>query len=197
MRSMLEDMDSNTHKTLHLAEQFLQLSRANTDENLHYYDIDFNSVVLNAIDQIWALSTKMKVTIEYSFDRDELWTHAEPDLLERAIVNLLSNAIKHSDQGSTVRVNVNLHNSYIVCCVVDRGSGISPEELPHLFEMFRRTQGHGIERKQGIGLGLAFVDAVAKRHNGRVDVESSLGEGSSFCIKFPRLEPLDPIEPIE
>ncbi len=197
MRTMLEDMDGNTHKTLHLAEQFLQLSRANTDENLHYYDIDFNSVVLNAIDQIWALSTKLKVTIEYTFDRDELWTHAEPDLLERAIVNLLSNAIKHSDQGSVVHVNVRLHNSHIVCCVVDRGSGISPEELPHLFEMFRRTQGHGVERKQGIGLGLAFVDAVAKRHNGRVDVESSLGEGSSFCIKFPRVEPLEPIEPIE
>jgi two-component system phosphate regulon sensor histidine kinase PhoR len=118
-------------------------------------------------------------------------------LLERAIVNLLSNAIKHSTQGSVVSVSVYQHNGDIVCCVVDRGSGISPKELPHLFEMFRRTQGHGVERKQGIGLGLAFVDAVAKRHNGRVDVDSSLGEGSSFCFKFPLVEPLEPIEPIE
>jgi CHASE2 domain-containing sensor protein/signal transduction histidine kinase len=197
MRTMLEDMDSNTHKTLHLAEQFLQLSRANTDENLHFYDIDFNSVVLNAIDQIWALSAKMEVVIEHTFDVDELWTHAEPDLLERAIVNLLSNAIKHSTQGSTVTVNVHQHQDDIICCVVDKGSGISAQELPHLFEMFRRTQGHGIERKQGIGLGLAFVDAVAKRHNGHVDVTSHLGEGSSFCLTFPRVEPLEPIEPIE
>ncbi|MBT8126125.1 MAG: CHASE2 domain-containing protein [Gammaproteobacteria bacterium] len=197
MRTMLEDMDSNTNKTLHLAEQFLQLSRANTDENLHFYDIDFNSVVLNAIDQIWALSTTMKVSIEHTFDRDELWTHAEPDLLERAIVNLLSNAIKHSTHGSVVSVSVYQHNGDIVCCVVDRGSGISPKELPHLFEMFRRTQGHGVERKQGIGLGLAFVDAVAKRHNGRVDVDSCIGEGSSFCLKFPHVEPLEPIEPIQ
>ncbi len=53
IRSMLDDMENNTHKTLHLAEQFLQLSRANTSENIKFYDIDFNSVVLNAIDQIW------------------------------------------------------------------------------------------------------------------------------------------------
>jgi CHASE2 domain-containing sensor protein/signal transduction histidine kinase len=197
MHAMLQDMEKNTHKTLHLAEQFLQLSRANTNENIHFYDIDYNSVVLNAIDQLWALSNKLEVTIEHEFDNDELWTHAEPDLLERAIINLLSNAIKHSAAGKTVRVTVKLDNSEISCCVIDHGAGISLEELPHLFEMFRRTQGVGVERKQGIGLGLAFVDAVAKRHSGHVDVESRLGEGSSFCLRIPRVDPLEPIEQVE
>ena len=63
MRSMLTGMEKNTHKTLHLAEQFLQLARANASENINFYDIDFNSVVLNAIDQLWALSNKMQVSI--------------------------------------------------------------------------------------------------------------------------------------
>ena len=197
MRTMLQDMEKNTHKTLHLAEQFLQLSRANTSENIKFYDTDFNSVVLNAIDQLWALSNKLEVTIEHKFDNDELWTHAEPDLLERAIINLLSNAIKHSEAGTTVRVDVNLDNNEITCCVIDQGTGISREELPHLFEMFRRTHGVGVERKQGIGLGLAFVDAVARRHSGRVDVESRLGEGSSFCFKIPKVDPLEAIELVE
>ena len=194
IRSLLNDMEHNTHKTLHLAEQFLQLSRAKTNENIRFYDIDFNSVVLNAIDQLWALSNKLEVSIEYEFDKDELWTHAEPDLLERAVVNLLSNAIKHSESGSTVKVTVNLDNSEIKCCVIDRGTGISREDLPHLFEMFRRTHGAGVERKQGIGLGLAFVDAVAWRHSGQVDVESRLGEGSRFCLRIPHVEPLEPID---
>ncbi len=197
MRSMLAGMEKNTHKTLHLAEQFLQLARANTSENINFYDIDFNSVVLNAIDQLWALSNKMQVSITHQFDRDELWTHAEPDLLERAILNLLSNAIKHSDTGATVNVTVTLNENEISCCVIDQGSGISMEELPHLFEMFRRTQGASVERKQGIGLGLAFVDAVARRHLGHVDVESRQGEGSSFCLKIPKVNPVDPIELIE
>ncbi len=80
-----------------------------------------------------------------------------------------------------------LNENEISCCVIDQGSGISMQELPHLFEMFRRTQGSGVERIQGIGLGLAFVDAVARRHSGHVDVESRLGEGSSFCLKIPKV----------
>ncbi|MHC4856321.1 MAG: CHASE2 domain-containing protein [Planctomycetota bacterium] len=197
MHSMLESMDKNTHKTLHLAEQFLQLSRANTSERINFYDTDINSVVLNAIDQIWALSNKMKVAIIHEFEHGELWTHAEPDLLERAILNLLSNAIKHSAAGASVRVTVKLDQNEISCCVIDQGSGISAEELPHLFEMFRRTQGAGIERKTGIGLGLAFVDAVARRHSGCVDVESELGKGSIFCLRIPKLEPVHELEEAE
>jgi len=193
MRNMLDGMEKQTHKILHLAEQFLQLSRANTSEDLKFYDIDFNSVVLNAIDQLWALSQKIEVNIEHEFDQEELWTQAEPDLLERAIINLLSNAIKHSESNTVVNVNVQLIDEVICCCVIDHGTGISKEELPHLFEMFSRTQDAGAEHKRGIGLGLAFVDAVSRRHSGHIDVESKLGEGSSFCLKIPRVEPAEPI----
>ncbi len=191
VRLMLSKMERNTHKTLHLAEQFLQLSRANTSENIKFYDIDFNSVVQNAIDQVWALSNKMKVNIHQEFEQDECWTNAEGDLLERAILNLLSNAIKHSEAGATVNVRVNQSKDKICCCVIDQGSGISAEELPHLFEMFRRVHGTGVESKQGIGLGLAFVDAVAKRHSGYVDVESQPDQGSKFCLKIPKIDPVE------
>ena len=194
LRAIMQGMEKNTNKTLHLAEQFLQLSRANTSETIKFYDIDFNSVVLNAIDQIWALSNKKQVTISHEFDSDECWTHAEPDLLERAIHNLLSNAIKHSQPGSTVNIKVSLSNNIISCCIIDQGSGISMEDLPHLFELFRRTHGAGVEQNQGIGLGLAFVKAVARRHSGHVDVESRLGEGSSFCLKIPKQELVEQIE---
>lgn len=194
MRAMLKVMEKNTYKTLHLAEQFLQLSRANTSEDIEFHDLDFNSVVLNAIDQIWALSSKLKVSIEHEFEQDELWTHGEPDLLERAITNLLSNAIKHSKPGSCVRVSVSLQQAQIQCCVIDEGTGISAEELPHLFDMFRRTRGAGVERIQGVGLGLAFVDAVAVRHGGHVHVESQLDQGSMFCLIIPRVDVLEPLE---
>jgi len=197
MRSMLTGMEKNTQKTLHLAEQFLQLARANASENIRFHDIDFNTVVLNAIDQIWALSDKMQVSITHQFAQDELWTHVEPDLLERAILNLLSNAIKHSTADTSVKVTVTVVKNEICCCVIDQGSGISMEELPHLFEMFRRTHDAGVDRKQGIGLGLAFVDAVARRHGGHVDVESRLGEGSSFCLKIPKVDTVDPVETID
>lgn len=194
LQNMLSDMEKNTHKTLYLAEQFLQLSRANASEKIKFYDIDVISVVLNAIDQLWGLSGRLNVTIIHEFNDEEIWIHAEPDLLERAVMNLLSNAIKHSDSGSQVRVNVGQSGKNISCCVTDQGCGIAAQELPHLFEMFRRSQGVGVERKQGIGLGLAFVDAVAKRHSGYVDVKSELGSGSTFCLIFPKVDPLEPID---
>ena len=191
IRGMLTVMEKNTHKTLHLAEQFLQLSRANTSENIKFYDIDFNSVVLNAIDQLWGMSNKSNIVIQHHFEQDECWTHADADLLERAILNLISNAIKYSKAGTTVNVFVTHSESEICCTVTDQGEGISRQELPHLFEMFRRVQGAGVERKQGIGLGLAFVDAVAKRHSGHVDVESELGKGSSFSLIIPSVDSIE------
>ena len=187
VQDMLQSMEKNTYKTLHLAEQFLQLSRANSAQKLEFREVDFNSLVLNAIDQMWALSSKLQVSIEQHFAEDEVWTYVEPDLLERAVVNLLSNALKHSQPQQAVSITVRLTQQVIECCVQDSGSGIAAEELPQLFEMFRRTRGSGVERKHGVGLGLAFVDAVARRHSGRIDVSSTLGKGSCFCLKIPLL----------
>lgn len=192
VKTMLHNMEKNTYKTLHLAEQFLQLSRAATNANIEFHDTDFNTVVLNAIDQLWALSSQLQVNIQHEFHQQEIWTQAEPDLLERAIINLLSNALKHSQPNQNVRVTVELQSSFITCCVIDIGSGIEAHELPHLFDMFRRTRGAGIERKQGSGLGLAFVDAVAKRHKGQVEVSSEPGKGSCFCLKIPQIITQDP-----
>lgn len=182
---MLNEMESNTHKTLHIAEQFLQLSRANTPERLEFQDIDINSVVLNAMDQLWGLSQQSGVAIEYDFELEELWTQAEADLLERAVINLLSNALKHSASGQKVLARVRLQDGQIECCVIDKGSGIPADELPRLFEMFKRTRTSQLEQKKGTGLGLAFVDAVARRHSGYVKVSSKQGEGSRFCLVIP------------
>lgn len=111
-----------------------------------------------------------------------------------AILNLLSNGIKYSEAGSTINVIISHAQKEISCCVIDEGVGISTEGLPHLFEMFRKANGAVVERKQGVGLGLAFVDAVAKRHSGYVDVVSNEGEGSSFCLKLPKVAPVEPVE---
>ena len=185
LHETLSQVSLFTHKTLHLAEQFLHLSRAKSSEDLPLYDIDFNTVALNAIEQVWTLAKAKNIQISQSFKHDELWILGEPDLLERAVVNLLSNAIKYSESNTSIKVEISLHNNNIRCCVIDEGFGISEEDLPDLFELFKRVHREGEKRKLGIGLGLAFVDAVAKRHQGHVDVESTAGSGSSFCLVIP------------
>lgn len=185
IRGMLGVMEKNTHKTLHLAEQFLQLSRVNSVEKIRYGDVDMNTIALNVVDQLWALANKKRVRLEYDFEHDECWTRGDADLLERAMQNLAANAIKFSPEQGRVVVSISLRQDEIHCEVADQGPGISAPELPHLFEMYRQARG-GVERKQGVGLGLAFVDAVAKRHEGYVEVESAPGQGARFSMIIPR-----------
>lgn len=181
----LDKITFQTQKTLHLADQFLHLSRVKNSEDLLMYDIDFNTVVLNGIEQTWHLAKNKGIQISQSYAQEELWIRGEPDLLERAIVNLVSNAIKYSDNNTTIRVYVSTDDDNIYCHVIDEGYGISTDDLPNLFDLFKRVQRSGEKRKLGIGLGLAFVDAVAKRHQGHVHVESTAGLGSDFCLTLP------------
>ena len=185
LHQTMDKISQLTHKTLHLAEQFLQLSRAKSSQDLPMYDVDFNTVALNAIEQLWMLAREKNIIIEKHFGEDELWIKAEPDLLERALVNLISNAIKYSEKDTTIEVDIITDNKNIHCCISDEGFGIPADELPDMFESFKRVHREGEKNRLGIGLGLAFVDAVAKRHQGHIEVESSVGQGSRFCLIIP------------
>jgi heavy metal sensor kinase len=107
--------------------------------------------------------------------------------IERMITNLLSNALKFTPEGG--RVNVTLHTSpeYIEIAVADTGRGIPSEYLPHIFDRFYRVPGSGTAPgpEQGLGLGLSFVAWIVKAHRGKIEVESTPGQGTRFLIKLP------------
>jgi signal transduction histidine kinase len=107
--------------------------------------------------------------------------------IERMITNLLSNALKFTPEGG--RVNVRLHPTpeYIEIAVADTGRGIPSEYLPHIFDRFYRVPGSGTAPgpEQGLGLGLSFVAWIVKAHRGKIEVESTPGQGTRFLIKLP------------
>lgn len=182
---LLTRMESYTGNTLNLAEQFLQLARAESSESFHFREVDLVSIALNALEQVWAQAQRRHIALEQDLAIEEAWMLGDGALLERALVNLLDNAIKYSDDGTTVHLAVHLEGGDIQCCVADRGRGIAAAELPHLFERFRRIEESGAAKTSGAGLGLAFVDAVVRRHAGHIDVQSRPGEGSTFCLRLP------------
>jgi len=185
LAALLERMESHTGKTLNLAEQFLHLARAESSEGFVFRDVDMVSIVLNATEQVWAQARSRGIQLQQQFDIDEAWLAGDGGLLERALVNLLDNAIKYSDTGSCVTVTLTLESGSVRCCVCDQGTGIPAAELPRLFDRFHRFQHSSTEHIRGAGLGLALVDVVARRHGGRVDVESEQGRGSCFCLVTP------------
>ncbi|QRN98116.1 HAMP domain-containing histidine kinase [Archangium violaceum] len=109
---------------------------------------------------------------------------ADATRVEQVLHNLVSNALKYSPVGSRVDVIVERSGEEVVLSVVDRGIGISKEELRHLFAPFRRT-GRARETAPGVGLGLSVARRIVEAHGGRIEVDSRTGVGSTFRVRLP------------
>ena len=103
--------------------------------------------------------------------------------IQRAVANLVDNAVKFTPRGGEVRVTVTATADRAVLDVRDTGPGISPEDLPHVFERFYR--GDQSRHQPGHGLGLSLASAFVHAHGGDLRVESTPGQGSTFTILLP------------
>jgi two-component system phosphate regulon sensor histidine kinase PhoR len=115
----------------------------------------------------------------------ELTANLNPGLFQQAILNLLDNAIAYSDPGTQVRVAASRTERELRLTVADQGRGIAPEHLGRIFERFYRVDKARSREAGGTGLGLAIVKHVVQAHKGRVEVESTVGTGSTFTIILP------------
>ena len=112
----------------------------------------------------------------------------DPTQIGRALRNVIGNAAQHSADGATVRVTVEARRSEVVVRVTDGGPGISPEDLPHVFERFYRAdQARGAgEPRSGSGIGLTIARELLAANGGRISVERSDATGTTFAIVLPR-----------
>lgn len=108
---------------------------------------------------------------------------ADPDRLERILLNLLSNALKYSTPGTPVDLRLDRLDDQALVSVEDRGPGIAPEDLSHIFERYYRTKGEG--KEGSVGMGLYITKMLVEAHSGRVHAESVLGRGSTFSFTLP------------
>jgi signal transduction histidine kinase len=115
---------------------------------------------------------------------EPLMIKTHPALLAELLDNLLDNACKYSAPGKPVLVRATRSNQLVQLEVADQGSGIRPEDLPHLFEPFYRSSEALRQNRRGIGLGLAIVQRIAKTLGATIGIESKLGHGASFIVSF-------------
>ncbi len=109
---------------------------------------------------------------------------ADADSVGKIVMNLGSNAIKFTERG-TVGISCELRGQKLALLVSDTGIGIDPADHEIIFEEFRQLDGSVTRRYQGTGLGLAIAGKLAHMMNGRIEVDSSLGQGSTFCLLLP------------
>ena len=99
-----------------------------------------------------------------------------------AISNLVKNALDHTEKGGLIRIEWRAFTSIVQISVKDNGSGIHPDDLYHIFKRFYRSRFS--KDTQGIGLGLSLTKAIVEAHNGTIEVDSTVGMGTSFTINF-------------
>ena len=116
----------------------------------------------------------------------------DDELLDQMATNLVSNAIKYTPAGGSVRVSAEADDDLVTLRIADTGIGIAEQDLPRVFDEFYRTKGGRDFTTRGTGLGLAIVKSIADAHEAEVSVESRLGEGTTFTIRFPRADPAAP-----
>jgi signal transduction histidine kinase/CheY-like chemotaxis protein len=110
--------------------------------------------------------------------------YVDRDMWEKVVLNLLSNAFKFTLEGE-IEVSLREEGEGIKLSVRDTGTGISEEQLPHIFERFHRIEGARARTHEGTGIGLALVQELVNLHGGTVGVESVYGQGTTFTIRIP------------
>ncbi|MDY7001541.1 MAG: ATP-binding protein, partial [Thermodesulfobacteriota bacterium] len=171
-----------------LVEDILTFSRVEreTEEEKAVLSEHLVRDVLQSALQACELAAKAKdIRFEMACGENML-AKMEAGLLEQALVNLLDNAVKYSGEASVVRVEAEQTGSETIIRVVDQGCGIEKRHLPRLFERFYRVDKARSREKGGTGLGLAIVKHIVQAHDGRVEVESLPGKGSTFSLHLPR-----------
>jgi signal transduction histidine kinase len=184
-RMLLERIERHAHRALKLADDFVQLSRAES-QAYSLEPTNFADIVADAGDELWPQARAKGIRVDMNIDGKEYWIAADRSLMTRAVANVINNAIKYSPHDTVVKVSVASAPAHRVQCVVaDQGYGI-PLAMQHdLFEPFRRFQAPGQPASGGAGLGMAFIKTVVMRHGGEVRVDSEPGRGTTVTIRLP------------
>lgn len=166
-------------------EDLLELSRIEVDESRVPESVAIDAVLDEACERLAPAAEQAGLTLVRPDRLGEIAIHCDRRQLVSALTNLVDNAIKYSDAGDRIDVTAELGTDEVVLSVTDRGIGIPSRDLDRVFERFYRVDQARSRQTGGTGLGLAIVRHVAANHSGTVEVESRLGEGSTFRLRLP------------
>jgi signal transduction histidine kinase len=181
----LDIIERNADRLLRLMDDLHMLDRLEAGAlPLEYTAIDLPSLAADAVRSAAAMATKSHITIHLDAQQGPLLKGDVRRLLQ-VLDNLVGNAVKFSKDGGLVRVTVRYARGHWRIEVADAGIGIPPDEVPKMFGPFVRGSNARTAGLPGTGLGLCIVKALVEMHGGRVKVESTLNEGTSFDVSLP------------
>ncbi len=175
---------TNTERLMRLVNDILDLERIKSG-TIQMQKVRCNGAnfLAQALETMRPLADKSQVRLEVESTSVILW--ADPDRILQTLTNLLSNAIKFSEPGQTIWLRSRLYGDYLQIEVEDEGRGIPSDKLQLIFERFQQVDASDSRQKGGTGLGLSICRNIVEQHNGKIWVESGLGQGSTFYFTLP------------
>jgi two-component system phosphate regulon sensor histidine kinase PhoR len=187
-RRFVEIIKTHAVHLSELTKELLTLATLESDGfSLNYQIWNLKALVHDVVESTKSLAAQKSQTIEMNLAEDLPDLRADHDRIRQVLVNLLDNAIKFSPEESHVFVQADLTpgKDAVALQVRDNGIGIPSAEIPRIFERFYRVDKARSRDQGGTGLGLAIVKHIVEAHRGRIEVRSSLGQGSEFTILLP------------
>lgn len=186
-------VNETTDRLTSVVEELFLLARADNNQfPLQVENINLSSLLTKEVSKLMPRAVKHGIALNLNIP-DELAIQGDPAKLSRLFTNLIDNAIKYSDSGDEVTIMADIHHEFACVAVADTGPGIPEAHLPHLFQRFYRvdkarsrqsTDANG----SGAGLGLSIAQWLAQVHGGRIEVDSRIGEGTTFTVWLPIIQ---------
>lgn len=186
LKKELLSVNQNAKRLLNMVDELLELShiehQKSNDRNNPL--INFSYTVQQCIDSMHSLFIDHQLIVRCDILPD-VNCHMDHRAAEKVLINLLSNAVKYSDPGDTVSITLNVDNQRLMLEVSDQGEGISPHDLPSIFDRFTRLDSDKTRNVTGSGLGLALCKEIVEHHHGKISVISQPQKGSTFTVELP------------
>lgn len=172
-----------------MVEQILEFAGANAGRKKYdFRETEIKEVVENALAECRALIDEKGFRVETDVAENLPRLRADKTALTQAIQNLIANSLKYSNGEKYLKISARNGGERLKIAVEDRGIGIAPPDLKHIFEPFYRAKAVVDEQIHGSGLGLSIVRETVKAHGGEIRAESEVGKGSKFTIELPLKE---------
>lgn len=184
--TLMNHVDNLARNTIGLCEELLTVMKAET-QPLKLSQVNLSELARQAVEEVTLQAQAGHLTLtllQGPFPQAKV--RGDAAQIRRALTNLMTNAIKFSPEGSEIRIEMDHDEEMARVAVRDQGPGIPSGDLPKLFRRYQRLDsGSHLRVSAGVGLGLVFVDTVARRHGGNIEVQSTQGQGSSFTFSLP------------
>lgn len=180
----LQVIEEEADRLTELIDNLLDASRLQSKAlSITYCDVRLDELAARIAARFQTQTGLHRIIVD--FPRDFPVISGDDTRLAQVLSNLVANAIKYSPKGGEVRISGAVHPTQVVVCVMDQGSGIAAQDIPHIFDRFYRSN-EASRTTKGTGLGLYLARSVIEAHGGRIWVDPQPTSGARICFSLPR-----------